>query len=102
SKRVMNMKPFDVQIMGGAVMNEGNIAEMKTGEGKTLASALPAYLNALTEKGVHIITVNQYLAEADANDMRPLDDALDLTVDYNTKDVSSEEIREAYECDITY
>src|SRR5699024_2308333 len=63
SKRVMNMRPFGVQIMGGVVMNEGNIAEMKTGEGKTLASALPAYLNALTEKGVHIITVNEYLAE---------------------------------------
>src|SRR5699024_9701758 len=80
----------------------GNIAEMKTGEGKTLASALPAYLNALTEKGVHIITVNEYLAERDANDMRPLYDALDLTVGYNTKGVSSEEKREAYECDITY
>lgn len=102
SKRVMNMKPFDVQIMGGVVMNEGNIAEMKTGEGKTLASALPAYLNALTEKGVHIITVNEYLAERDANDMRPLYDALDLTVGYNTNGVSSEEKREAYECDITY
>src|SRR5690625_4127123 len=102
SKRVMNMRPFDVQIMGGVVMNEGNIAEMKTGEGKTLASALPAYLNALTEKGVHIITVNEYLAERDANDMRPLYDALDLTVGYNTNGVSSEEKREAYECDITY
>src|SRR5690625_1858962 len=102
SKRVMNMRPFDVQIMGSVVMNEGNIAEMKTGEGKTLASALPAYLNALTEKGVHIITVNEYLAERDANDMRPLYDALDLTVGYNTNGVSSEEKREAYECDITY
>src|SRR5699024_4741618 len=62
----------------------------------------PAYLNALTEKGVHIITVNEYLAERDANDMRPLYDALDLTVGYNTNGVSSEEKREAYECDITY
>src|SRR5690625_5012524 len=98
----MNMRPFNVQNMGGVVMNKGNIAEMKTGEGKTLASALTAYLNALTEKGVHIITVNEYLAERDANDMRPLYEALDLTVGYNTNGVSSEEKREAYECDITY
>src|SRR5690625_2584642 len=102
SKRVMNMRLFHVQIMGGVDMKEGNIAEMKTGESKTLASDLPAYLNALTQKGVHIITVNESLAERDANDMRPLYEALDLTVGYNTNGVSSEEKREAYECDITY
>src|SRR5699024_1985264 len=102
SKRVMNIRPLDVQIMCGGAMNEGNIAEMKTGEGKILASALPAYLNSLTEKGVHINTVNEYLAERDSNDMRPLYDVLDLTVGYYTYGVSSEEKREAYECDITY
>lgn len=102
SNRVLGMRPFDVQLMGGVVLNEGNIAEMKTGEGKTLASTLPAYLNALTEKGVHVITVNEYLAERDSNEMRPLFEALGLTVGLNVNGVSSEEKRAAYECDITY
>src|SRR5699024_8922794 len=102
SQRVLNMRPFDVQITGGVVLNEGNIAEMKTGEGKTLASTLPAYLNALSEKGVHIITVNEYLAERDSNEMRPLYEALGLTVGLNINGVGREEKREAYECDITY
>lgn len=102
SQRVLNMRPFDVQITGGVVLNEGNIAEMKTGEGKTLASTLPAYLNALSEKGVHIITVNEYLAERDSNEMRPLFEALGLTVGLNINGVGREEKREAYECDITY
>src|SRR5699024_3351482 len=66
AKRVLNMRPFPVQLVGATVLHKGNIAEMKTGEGKTLSSTMPAYLNALTEKGVHIITVNEYLAERDA------------------------------------
>ncbi len=102
SQRVLKLRPFDVQITGGVVLHEGNIAEMKTGEGKTLASTLPAYLEALTEKGVHIITVNDYLAERDSNDMRPLYEALGLTVGLNMNGVGSEGKREAYECDITY
>src|SRR5699024_12831308 len=72
AKRVLHMSPFNVQLVGGVVLHEGNIAEMKTGEGKTLASALPAYLNALTGDGVHIITVNEYLAERDASEMGQL------------------------------
>lgn len=102
SQRVLGMRPFDVQLIGGVVLNEGNIAEMKTGEGKTLASTLPAYLNALTEKGVHIITVNEYLAERDSNEMRPLFEALGLTVGLNINGVGSDEKRKAYESDITY
>ncbi len=102
SQRVLKMRPFDVQLMGGIVLHEGNIAEMKTGEGKTLASTLPAYLNALTGKGVHIITVNEYLAERDSNEMRPLFEALGLTVGLNMNGVGSDEKRAAYECDITY
>ncbi len=102
SQRVLKMRPFDVQLMGGIVLHEGNIAEMKTGEGKTLASTLPAYLNALTGKGVHIITVNEYLAERDSNEMRPLFEALGLTVGLNLNGVGSDEKRAAYECDITY
>src|SRR5690625_4034565 len=72
SKRVLNMRPFTVQLIGGVVLHEGNIAEMKTGEGKTLASTMPAYLNAISGKGVHIITVNEYLAERDAREMGQL------------------------------
>lgn len=102
SQRTLKMRPFNVQLIGGKVLHEGNIAEMKTGEGKTLASTLPAYLNALTEKGVHIITVNEYLAERDSNEMRPLYEALGLTVGLNVNGVGSEEKRAAYECDITY
>ena len=102
SKRVLGMRPFNVQLMGGIVLHEGNISEMKTGEGKTLASTLPAYLNALTGKGVHIITVNEYLAERDSEEMRPLYDFLGLTVGLNINGISAEEKREAYKCDITY
>ncbi len=102
SKRVLGMRPFNVQLMGGIVLHEGNISEMKTGEGKTLSSTLPAYLNALTGKGVHIITVNEYLAERDSEEMRPLYEFLGLTVGLNINGVSAEEKREAYECDITY
>ncbi|MFD2132713.1 preprotein translocase subunit SecA [Pseudogracilibacillus auburnensis] len=102
SKRVLNMRPFAVQLVGGTVLHEGNIAEMKTGEGKTLSSTMPAYLNALTGKGVHIITVNEYLADRDATEMGKLFEFLGLTVGLNISGKSKEEKKEAYECDITY
>ncbi|WP_079527180.1 preprotein translocase subunit SecA [Halobacillus hunanensis] len=102
SKRVLHMRPFTVQLIGGAALHEGNIAEMKTGEGKTLASTMPAYLNAITGKGVHIITVNDYLASRDATEMGELYKFLGLTVGLNTNDLSKDEKREAYAADITY
>ncbi|HWI49097.1 MAG TPA: preprotein translocase subunit SecA, partial [Rummeliibacillus sp.] len=102
SKRVLGMYPYPVQIMGGATLHEGNIAEMKTGEGKTLTSTLPVYLNALTHKGVHVVTVNEYLASRDAETMRPLYEFLGLTVGLNLNNMSKDEKREAYACDITY
>ncbi len=102
SKRVLSMRPFNVQLLGAIALHNGDIAEMKTGEGKTLASTMPAYLNALSGKGVHIITVNEYLASRDANDMGVLYEFLGLTVGLNINDLSKEEKREAYECDITY
>jgi preprotein translocase subunit SecA len=102
SKRVMGMRHFDVQMIGGMALNEGKIAEMRTGEGKTLVATLSAYLNALPAKGVHIVTVNDYLAERDAKWMRPLYEALGLTVGviHSGQDAASK--REAYRCDITY
>lgn len=102
SKRVLGMRPFIVQLIGACALHEGNIAEMKTGEGKTLASTMPAYLNALAGKGVHIITVNEYLAERDAKEMGRLFEFLGLTVGLNGNGLSKEEKREAYNCDITY
>lgn len=102
SKRVLNMRPFSVQLIGGIVLNGGNIAEMKTGEGKTLSSTLPAYLNAITGKGVHVITVNEYLASRDAEEMGALYDFLGLSVGLNISGMSKEEKREAYAADITY
>ena len=102
SKRVLNMRPFYVQILGAIALHQGNIAEMKTGEGKTLASTMPAYLNALTGQGVHVITVNEYLADRDAEEMGELYEFLGLTVGLNGNGLSKEEKREAYECDITY
>ncbi|HLR72424.1 MAG TPA: preprotein translocase subunit SecA, partial [Pseudogracilibacillus sp.] len=102
AKRVLNMRPFPVQLVGATVLHKGNIAEMKTGEGKTLSSTMPAYLNALTEKGVHIITVNEYLAERDATEMGVLYEFLGLTVGLNISGMTKEEKKEAYECDITY
>src|SRR5699024_9379984 len=102
AKRVLGMRPFRVQLMGAIVLHEGDISEMKTGEGKTLSSTLPAYLNALEGKGVHIITVNEYLAERDATDMGELYEFLGLTVGLNINSKSKEEKREAYEADITY
>ncbi|MBM7541547.1 preprotein translocase subunit SecA [Amphibacillus cookii] len=102
SKRVLKMRPFPVQLIGATVLHEGNIAEMKTGEGKTLASTMPAYLNALSGKGVHIITVNEYLADRDAREMGQLFEFLGLTVGLNVNSLSKEEKRKAYEADITY
>ncbi|SDQ25375.1 preprotein translocase subunit SecA [Virgibacillus salinus] len=102
SKRVLGMRPFPVQLMGAIALHEGNIAEMKTGEGKTLASTMPAYLNAIADKGVHIITVNEYLADRDAEEMGELYGFLGLTVGLNGNGLTKEEKREAYYCDITY
>ena len=100
--RVIGEKPFYVQILGACAIHFGNIAEMKTGEGKTLTSVLPAYLNALTEEGVHIITVNDYLASRDAEWMGQIHRFLGLTVGVNSRDLSTEEKQEQYKCDILY
>ncbi|MEC5422849.1 preprotein translocase subunit SecA [Virgibacillus sp. C22-A2] len=102
SKRVLNMRPFKTQLIGAISLHEGNISEMKTGEGKTLASTMPAYLNAISGKGVHIITVNEYLADRDAREMGELYGFLGLTVGLNGNGLSKEEKREAYYSDITY
>ncbi|MBR3146098.1 MAG: preprotein translocase subunit SecA [Bacilli bacterium] len=102
SWRVIGEKHFYVQILGGLAIHYGNIAEMKTGEGKTLTSVLPAYLNALTGEGVHIITVNEYLAGRDAEWMGGIHKFLGLTVGVNTRDMSPQEKQEAYACDILY
>ncbi|SOC35000.1 preprotein translocase subunit SecA [Ureibacillus acetophenoni] len=102
SKRVLGMYPFRVQLMGAAALNDGNIAEMKTGEGKTLTSTMAVYLNALTGKGVHVVTVNEYLATRDASQMGELYNFLGLTVGLNLNSLSKEEKREAYAADITY
>lgn len=102
SKRVLGMRPFRTQLLGAIALHEGNISEMKTGEGKTLASTMPAYLNALTDEGVHIITVNDYLAERDAKDNGLLFDFLGITVGFNHNGLSKDEKREAYLADITY
>ena len=102
SFRIIGEKHFYVQILGALAIHYGNIAEMKTGEGKTLTSVLPAYLNALEGKGVHIITVNEYLASRDAEWMGGIHRFLGLTVGVNTRDLSPKEKQEAYNCDITY
>ena len=102
SKRVMGMRHFDVQMIGGIVLHEGNIAEMKTGEGKTLVATLPAYLNGLTGLGVHIVTVNDYLAERDANWMRPLYEFLGLSVGVVISGQSHEVKQAAYNSSISY
>src|SRR5690554_491968 len=100
--RVLHLTPFYVQIVGALVLHYGNVAEMKTGEGKTLTSTMPAYLNALTGEGVHIVTVNEYLASRDAHDMGQLFNWLGLSVGLNLNSKSKVEKREAYNCDITY
>lgn len=102
SKRVFGMRHFDVQLIGGMVLNERNIAEMRTGEGKTLTASLPAYLNGLTGKGVHVVTVNDYLAQRDAENNRPLFEFLGLTVGINLPNLPPMAKREAYGADITY
>ncbi|WP_204477816.1 preprotein translocase subunit SecA [Aeromonas veronii] len=102
SKRVFGMRHFDVQLIGGMVLNSNRIAEMKTGEGKTLTATLPAYLNALSGRGVHVVTVNDYLAKRDAEANRPLFAFLGMTVDCNVPGMDASQKRDAYAADITY
>ncbi len=102
SKRVNGMRHFDVQLLGGMVLHQGRIAEMRTGEGKTLTASLPAYLRGLTGKGVHVITVNDYLAKRDAETNRPLFEFLGLTVGCNVPGMMPQQKKEAYSADITY
>ena len=102
SSRAIGLKHYRVQLIGGIILHQGRIAEMRTGEGKTLVSTLPAYLNALEEKGVHIVTVNDYLATRDAEWMGKVHNFLGLTVGVVTNDMENDERREAYNCDITY
>ncbi len=100
--RALGLRPFDVQLIGGMVLHDGNIAEMRTGEGKTLMSTLPAYLNAISGDGVHVVTVNEYLAQRDADWMRPIYERLGLTVGVTRAGQPTAEKREAYAADITY
>lgn len=102
AKRVLGMEHYRVQIIGGIILHQGRIAEMKTGEGKTLVSTLPAYLNALEGKGVYIVTVNDYLAKRDSEWMGKVHEFLGLTVGVVLNDMSNDERRDAYNCDITY
>lgn len=102
SKRSLQLRHFDVQMVGGIVLHQGNIAEMRTGEGKTLVATLPVYLNGLSGKGVHIVTVNEYLAERDANWMRPLYEFLGLSVGIIKSGQTPEEKKAAYNCSVTY
>lgn len=102
ARRVLGLYPYHVQLMGGISLHEGNISEMKTGEGKTLTATMPVYLNALSGKGVHVVTVNEYLASRDATEMGELYEFLGLTVGLNLNSMSSEEKQEAYAADITY
>lgn len=102
ARRVLGLYPFRVQIMGALILDEGNVAEMKTGEGKTLTSTLPIYLNALSGDGVHVVTVNEYLAARDSEEMGRIYTFLGLSVGLNVRDLTSQEKREAFLCDITY
>jgi len=102
ARRVLNMEPYRVQLIGGMILHQGRIAEMRTGEGKTLVSTLPAYLNALEGKGVHIVTVNDYLAKRDKEWMGQVHEFLGLSVGVVLNGMTNEERREAYNCDITY
>ncbi|WP_144537138.1 preprotein translocase subunit SecA [Bacillus thuringiensis] len=102
SSRVLGMRHYEVQLIGGVILHEGNVAEMKTGEGKTLVATLPVYLNALSGEGVHVVTVNDYLATRDWGIMKPLYDFLQLSSSVITGDLTMEEKREAYHSDITY
>ena len=101
-KRVLKMRHFDVQLIGGRVLHQGKISEMKTGEGKTLVATLPCYLNSLEGKGVHVITVNDYLARRDAEWMGKLYKFLGLSVGVIQHDMDDDERRAAYACDVTY
>src|SRR3712207_6028338 len=102
SRRTLGMRPFDVQVMGGIALHEGKISEMKTGEGKTLAATMPVYLNALSGKGVHVVTVNDYLARRDAAWMGEVYEFLGLTVGLVQDGNNFDERKEAYGADITY
>ncbi|MGD6817120.1 preprotein translocase subunit SecA [Metabacillus sp. 84] len=102
SRRVTGMYPFKVQLMGGIALHEGNISEMKTGEGKTLTSTMPVYLNALSGEGVHVVTVNEYLASRDAVEMGKIFEFLGLTVGLNLNQLTKDEKRAAYAADVTY
>ena len=102
ARRVLGMEHYRVQLIGGIILHQGRIAEMKTGEGKTLVSTLPAYLNALTGRGVHIITVNDYLAKRDAEWMGKVHEFLGLTVGVVLNSMKNDERRAQYACDITY
>src|SRR2546430_12543773 len=101
-RRTLNMRHFDMQLVGGMVLHEGKIAEMKTGEGKTLVATLPVYLNALTGKGVHVVTVNDYLANRDAEWMGQIYRFLGMTVGCIVHDLDDAERQQAYLCDVTY
>lgn len=102
ARRVLGLYPYRVQMMGGVVLHDGNISEMKTGEGKTLTATMPVYLNAISGKGVHVVTVNEYLATRDASEMGELYNFLGLSVGLNLNSRSTDEKRAAYACDITY
>src|SRR4051794_3891415 len=102
AKRTLGQRPFDVQVMGGIVLHEGDIAEMKTGEGKTLVATQPLYLNALAGRGVHLVTVNDYLAKRDAGWMGPVYEKLGLRTSYIENMMPFAERKEAYDADITY
>ena len=102
ARRVLDMEPYRVQLIGGIILHQGRIAEMKTGEGKTLVSTLPAYLNALEGKGVHIVTVNDYLAHRDAEWMGKVHEFLGLTCGCVLNSMDNDERRKQYACDITY
>src|ERR671912_657645 len=101
-RRVLHMRHYDVQMIGGMVLHNGTLAEMKTGEGKTLVATLPAYLNAIEGKGVHVVTVNDYLARRDCEWMLPIYNALGVSAAFIQSDQDAEAKRHAYECDITY
>ncbi len=102
TRRVLNIRPFDVQLAGGVVMHQGGLAELATGEGKTLTASLPAFLNALEGKGVHVATVNDYLARRDAEWMKPIYDGLGLTVGVLQQQMGEQDRKAAYQCDVTY
>jgi preprotein translocase subunit SecA len=102
AKRVLGLYPFRVQIIGGIALHYGNIAEMMTGEGKTLTATLPVYLNALTGKGVHVVTVNEYLSSSDESDLGHLYKPLEFSLGLHINSMSADQQRDAYNCDVTF